>query len=322
MVNVASLPAGFRVRPATMDDLEAVAHVQIAHEVADFNTPLSNETSLRHTWQSPGINLKTDTWVVEAPDGQIVSYAQVRGRAWVRIFSTVWLLPDYQGRGIGRHLLHLAEAQARRHVADVAPDVRITMGASWISERNQAAQHLLKREGYQKIYSFSSMKLDLDTPPPAPVWNDGIVVRPFQPGEDEQATYEADEEISQDERGHIPLAFKEWQQQNLSDTTSIFLAWDAEKIAGLIIGVAKNNQGWIWHLGVRRPWRKQGLGMALLRQAQGEFYRRGLHAMNLNVDTLNLTGAFQLYERAGMHTLFQYHTYEKELRAGKDLRVQ
>jgi hypothetical protein len=36
----------------------------------------------------------------------------------------------------------------------------------------------------------------------------------------------------------------------------------------------------------------------------------------------NLTGATRLYERAGMHVALQHDTYEKELRAGKDLRTQ
>lgn len=62
MNNVVPLPTGFQVHPATMGDLEAVAQVQIAHEIADFNTPLSSEASLRHTWQSPDIkmNLNVD----------------------------------------------------------------------------------------------------------------------------------------------------------------------------------------------------------------------------------------------------------------------
>lgn len=62
--------------------------------------------------------------------------------------------------------------------------------------------------------------------------------------------------------------------------------------------------------------------MALLRQVQGAFYRRGLRKMKLNVDTLSLTRAFRLYERAGMHTLFQYHRYEKELWAAEEPRTE
>lgn len=207
MVNVAPLSPGFRVRPATMNDLEAVFHVQIAQEVAYFGEPLSEKDSLRNTWQSPGIDLKTDTWVVEAPDGHIVSYARVRSKGQAQFFANVWMVPEYQGHGIGRYLLSLAEAQARQRSAEAPSGTRVTMCASWISERNQTAQHLLERAGYQKVYSFSSMEMDLDLPPPTPVWNKGITVRPFHPRKDEQTTYEVDEEISNDERGHVLQGF-------------------------------------------------------------------------------------------------------------------
>ena len=188
------------------------------------------------------------------------------------------------------------------------------MGATWISERNQTAQHILERAGYPKVRSFASMQLDLDAFPPAPLWNSGMVARPFQFGVDEQAAYEADEEIAQDERGHTGLPFEEWRQQNLADPAAVFLVCVGDDIAGLIIGEAAGQDGWVWHLGVRRAWRKQGLGMVLLRQEQGEFYRRGLRTMKLNVDTLSLTQAYRLYERAGMQTVFQYHVYEKVVR--------
>jgi ribosomal protein S18 acetylase RimI-like enzyme len=314
MVKIAPLSVDFRVRPATMGDLNTVLRVQIAQESADFGEPLSNKTSLRNIWQSEGINLKKDTWVVETSDEHIVGYAYVRERTLERFFVSVWVLPHYQKHGIGRHLLHLAETHVRERITEAPPDIRITLTAIWISERNQAAQHILIREGYQRMYSLSSMQLDLNIPPPVPVWNNGIVVRPFRPGEDEHALYEADEAISQEERTYIPRTREVWQQQSLSDPALIFLAWDAKKIAGFVIGGTGNdNQGWIWHLGVQHPWRKRGLGMALLQQAQGEFYRRGMHTMKLNVDPLNVTGAFRLYERAGMRTLFQYHRFEKEL---------
>lgn len=320
MTKKVTLPDDFWVRPAMTDDLEAVFQVFIAQEMADFGRPLSDRERLWRSWHAEGVNLQADTWVVGTSNGRIVGYAGARGSGRVRLFASVWLLPEYTGHGIGRFLLHCAEMRAREWVAAAPAGARITMGASWISERNQRAQRLLEQTGYQKVYSFAHMELTLDTPPAATV-SDGILIRPFRPQEDAQACYEANEEIAQDERGHVPLTFEEWQQRKISETTLIFLAWDGDKVAGLVNGETMGDQGWVGHLGVRHPWRKQGLGMALLRHMQREFYQRGLHKMTLNVDTLSSTNAFRLYERAGMRTSFQYHTYEKELRAGHDLRV-
>jgi ribosomal protein S18 acetylase RimI-like enzyme len=80
--------------------------------------------------------------------------------------------------------------------------------------------------------------------------------------------------------------------------------------------------GFVNTLGVRRPWRRQGLGLALLHHAFGEFYRRGQKRVGLGVDASNLTGATRLYERAGMHVARQFDLYEKEVRPGKELSTQ
>jgi len=76
--------------------------------------------------------------------------------------------------------------------------------------------------------------------------------------------------------------------------------------------------GWIATIGVRRPWRKQGLGLALLLHSFGEFYKRGKTTIGLGVDASNPTGATRLYQKAGMRVASEFVTYEKELRAGRE----
>ena len=80
--------------------------------------------------------------------------------------------------------------------------------------------------------------------------------------------------------------------------------------------------GWVGTLGVRRPWRKRGLGLALLRHSFNEFYRRDKRKVGLGVDAQNLTGALRLYESAGMHIDLAHDFYEKELRPGREISVQ
>jgi mycothiol synthase len=75
-------------------------------------------------------------------------------------------------------------------------------------------------------------------------------------------------------------------------------------------------------VGVRRPWRRQGLALALLRHAFGEFYRRDIQGAALVVDATSLTGATKLYEKAGMQVFRQFDSYEKVLRPGVDLSTQ
>jgi ribosomal protein S18 acetylase RimI-like enzyme len=68
-------------------------------------------------------------------------------------------------------------------------------------------------------------------------------------------------------------------------------------------------------LGVRRPWRRRGLGRALLLQAFAEFRSRGRRGVGLGVDGLNTTGAVRLYEQVGMHVARRFDHYRKPLRA-------
>ncbi len=65
------------------------------------------------------------------------------------------------------------------------------------------------------------------------------------------------------------------------------------------------------NLAVAREGRKQGLAMALLLHAFGEFYRRGRQTAGLSVDSQILTGANRLYERVGMYVVRQNDKYEK-----------
>ena len=110
------------------------------------------------------------------------------------------------------------------------------------------------------------------------------------------------------------------------DPSLWFLAVDGEEIAGVSLcrpRMAEDPEmGWVDSLGVRRPWRRRGLALALLHHSFGELYRRGRRKVGLGVDAQSLTGATRLYEKAGMQVDRQYAVYEKELRPGKDLSTQ
>jgi ribosomal protein S18 acetylase RimI-like enzyme len=97
------------------------------------------------------------------------------------------------------------------------------------------------------------------------------------------------------------------------------IAWDGDQIAGFSLNRYRMGSGWIGTLGVRRPWRKRGLGEALLLHSFGEFYRRGTKTVGLGVDAQNPTGATRLYQKAGMYPASEFVIYEKELRPGREI---
>jgi len=63
----------------------------------------------------------------------------------------------------------------------------------------------------------------------------------------------------------------------------------------------------------RRSWRGRGVGAALLADTFARFWARGERNIGLGVDAQSDTGAFRLYERAGMRPVLGWLMYEKEL---------
>jgi mycothiol synthase len=131
------------------------------------------------------------------------------------------------------------------------------------------------------------------------------------------------EEAFADHWGHVPRSFETWSHRTFNspgfDPSLYFLAWQDNQPAAGLMCKHRGEMAWVGTLGVRRPWRKRGLGLALMRHAFREFYHRGDTHIGLGVDASNPTGATRLYERAGMHVAREYVLYEKELRPGREL---
>lgn len=319
-----TLPTSFLVRAPTMDDLEVVTQLINICEIAQYGIAEVTREEMRTAWHAPDFDLATDAWVVLAPDGQLVAYAAAGHREYVRIWTEADVHPAYYGRGIGTHLLRLAEAWARQHITHAPADARVALHGQ-VSNVNRAAQQLFERRGYALVRRFWRMEIEMNATPPVPEWPTGVTVRTFVPGQ-ERAIFNADQEAFQDHWGYMPSDFESWEHWMLKregfDPTLWFLAFDGNELAGISLCQDEKDLGWVDTLAVRRPWRRQGLGMALLHHSFSEFYARGKHKVGLGVDAQNLTGATRLYERVGMHIVRQYSSYEKELRAGVELSTQ
>ena len=319
-----TLPEGYEVRRPTMDDVEAVSDLLNVCDIAEYGEPDITLDDLRTEWQAPTFHLDSDAWMIIAPGGKLVGYADMGQRQHAKIYTFVRVLPAYAGQGIGEHLLQLAEAWGCRHMAEADPQVRVTLN-SWASFNNEVAQQRLERAGYKVIRRHWRMEIDMEAAPPKAEWPEGVTVRTFQPGIERQV-FEMIDTAFQDHWGHMPGNFEEWRHWTIEretfDPTLWFLAFEGEQIAGGSLCTTFMDIGWVDTLAVLRPWRRKGLGMALLLHSFGEFYRRGRRKVGLGVDSQNLTGAARLYERAGMHVARQYISYQKELRAGKELSTQ
>jgi mycothiol synthase len=193
-----------------------------------------------------------------------------------------------------------------------------------VSERDVAKRRLLEERGFAAVRHTFQMLIDLSRTTEPPHWPEGIELAQLDPGRNDRAAFDAFQETFRDAWGFAPTPFDEWRHIRLAaydfDPALHFLACDADEIAGLAFCVLESSRhpgyGWIDTLGVRRPWRKRGLGEALLRHAFGELQRRGCRGAGLDVDAESLTGATRLYERVGMRVVSRGDTYELEVRSG------
>jgi mycothiol synthase len=278
---------------------------------------------LQHEWESPGFELERDAFVVETGEGRVVGFEEFNnGHEHAILHADGYVHPEYRGRGIGTSLLRMIETRAREEMVLAEPGVRVSL-RSTIDNRDASSHDLHRNEAYQPLRYHWRMEIVLDGPPPEPIFPEGVELRPFVKGEHDVPVWQAQNEAFRDHWGSHDQSLEEWKHSRFEDPefdpTLWAIAWDGEEVAGFSLNRYRMGIGWIRTLGVRRPWRKRGLGEALLYHSFGEFYRRGMKTIGLGVDAQNPTGATRLYRKTGMYPASEFVTYEKELRPGRDV---
>ncbi len=315
------LPEGYTTRAPEREDAESVAALISASELADTGTSDMSLEELLDDWHP--LDLAEDAVVVVAPDGRAVGYADVINRSFVAVSGYGHVHPDYRELGIGAYLAAWGERWTRERMPRAPDNARIVV-QHYVNGANAGARQLFESLGYAPVRGIYVMETILEEAPPQPRWPAGITVRAFVPGQDERAVFEAVEDAFRDMWGRPRGTFERFvgiTTRESFDPSLWFLAIDGDDIAGTALCKTLGEEGWVDVVGVRRPWRKRGLGLALLSHAFTEYHRRGAHKISLSVDAESTTGAPRLYGRAGMRVRENYTVYLKELRPGVDLSV-
>jgi ribosomal protein S18 acetylase RimI-like enzyme len=287
-------------------DAAAITELVMALESSLYGRTTFSQADLEEEWSE--IDVEQSVRVVR--DGsRIVGYGVVRERG--EVWSVEGFVhPDAFGRGLGKAIATgLEEDAARAGARKIQNDV---------FEVDARARRLFESLGYLAVRGFREMRIELQTPPPAPEWPDGLRVTSFEAERDAVDFHAAQEEAFADHWGFRPRDFDRWSKEHLGSERFDPTLWcvvraDDEIAAGTMCAADTYGGGWVHVLFTRRQWRKQGVGTALLADSFGRFWERGEHSVGLGVDTTNATGAFELYERAGMTPLLSWVVYEKEL---------
>jgi mycothiol synthase len=266
-----------------------------------------------------------------------VIFAEVNGKpvAMARVFwldriegmriyrAQGWVLPGWRRKGLAKAFLAYNEAHIRNLAAEQAVDrPRFYEG---ISGHKQAGnQALLKANGYEPERHFFVMNVPLDGELPEPELPDGIEIRPVE-DKHIRPIWDALQETFRDHWGHVERDdshYERWVADPEYDRSLWKIAWDGDQVAGLSLNIIFDEEnkvfdrlwGWVDDLGVRRPWRRRGLGRALLQASHREFKARGMQFAVLGVDAENPNEALHLYESNGYKIVSRTDIFRKELK--------
>ena len=283
------------LRPPRDDDFASILELMNRHQLAAFGEADVVADELRTWFATPTLDPNRDVRLLER-SGRLVGYVDTeRAEATDRWWSDVKVDPEVDIDTVLPELIEWLDQRTGSGILRV-----------WTAAEDARVVDAYARLGFAPHRHSYRMELSLDGDERVPSWPNGIRVREFVP-DDVERVYEANIEVWLDASDPIEESFDEWRRWTTEregfDPALWFLAFAGDELAGFSLcrqDDTDSNAGYVALLGVRRPWRRMGLGEALLLHSFDAFRERGYARATLGVDASSPTGATRLYERAGM----------------------
>jgi mycothiol synthase len=301
----------FWIKHPTLADAQAVTDLVSLCDIEEIGEPDITLSDVLDMWNS--IHIETDAWIVLSETNEMIGYGFVEVTGANRMDTCIFVHPQYKNQGIGSLLLHKVEERANILAKDKDGEQKLM---NQIPFTNPAARKLVEERGFQFSRLYERMKIKLEEMPNQPSLPDGITLRTFQPDHDEETLYSIYDETFQDAWGYTKKDFTSWISQKKGDAydpSLWFLIWKDTTPVGFLMSRMQEDGLFIDLLGVKREFRKYGIGKALLLHAFGLAYQRQQKSILLYVDTDSLTNANRLYQQVGMRPDSQTAVYLKKL---------
>lgn len=309
-------------RPA--DDAEIARLVNAG--MAAANIPHRLMQAQVTTWldHPSNLDLAADLLFAEV-NGSVVAYTE---GGWEQDNDggrnyAVWgqVHPDWQRRGLGTVLLRWIEERQRR-VAAGHPEVEKRL-ESWAGEAEAGRLALLEGHGYRIVrYDYEMERPILDDIKPLP-FPAGIELRRARE-EDLRRHWEIEIEVFRDHWGSVDDSedsFKQMRSDPRRDMSLWVVVWQGDEIVGQVLNRIDKQanaelgllRGWVSSVGVRRPWRRQGIARAMVAESLRVLRDAGMTSAGLGVDADNAHGALGAYEANGFNVVRTDRVYRKPL---------
>jgi mycothiol synthase len=315
------------------EDIAALAALFGAAAEVDGPHYGGSENDTRQTMTAPRTFPQQNVFLFEA-DGRLVGYGRVQLDEGPK--ESVFVLrgmvhPKWRRQGIGTRLMERLEQRVQERL-DEATNERV-LASVWCNLEHQDRRALFQKMGYSAVRYFFEMerllrKSGIPVELPEPVYPPGIMVQSMAERPDLQAVWKTCDEAFRDHWGHTESRLEDWEHWTATPDhrPELWLvARDSKEDTA--VGVCLNGidpdynarlgrqEGWIHTLAVRRPFRGQGLGRALLLAGMHLLQQEGMHWAKLRVDSENLSGALRLYESVGFQSVLKSAAFRKVVRS-------
>jgi mycothiol synthase len=319
---VTALPAGWTTRRPTLDDVPEILKLVHASDIAATGAPDFTAEEVREALTAPNTDPAQDCWVALDESGAIVGWAypdNPSGRD--REFIEVYVQPE-RGRPALRPLLELLLARVAVRAAAFGHDPMTVRAGAVPTEKPWI--DTLTGAGFTFLKQHARMTLPLTgVGPTAPEPPAGVTVRPFRADDEgEMRRFHAIIEEAFADTDHSATGYQAWRDRLAASSSVSFDEWFVAEIDGDWAGVlessdqaAEDNEGWVKALAVRRPYRRRGVGEALLRRAFATYAGKGRASAGLGVDLENPTEAARLYRSVGMTPVYEANIYQRTIAA-------
>lgn len=301
----------FSIKHPTLEDAQDITDLVALCDIEDIGEPDITLSDVLDMWSS--IPIDTNAWIALSEMSEIIGYGFVEETGANRMDTCVFVHPQFKHQGIGSLLLSKVEERAHALAKGKEGEQKLM---NQLSFTNKAARKLVEDRGYQFSRLYERMKIQLAEQPRQHPLLEGLTLRPFQPDHDEEKIFSLYDETFRDTWGYTQKEFSTWISQKKADRydpSLWFLVWKDSQPVGFLMSRMQEDGLFIDLLGVKREYRKHGIGKSLLLHTFGIAYQRNQKTILLYVDSDSLTNANVLYQQVGMRPHSQTAVYMKEL---------
>lgn len=304
-----NLVNGLNVKATSQEDLLQIFNLCKIYDQAIYGEIDTTVEDITNSWK--GIDVSKSSYVVMNGE-EIIAYGILTGNEG-QFPSAVLIHPNYMNQGIEQVIWLKLEGRA----TDLVSNSSCLNGTIVTQANNSYEEKILGEAGFIPTRIWWGMGIELKKNIPSAIWPNGVTVRHYIPGVDDERLHQAFNEAFADHWNSKSSTLEEFLQRTEREGFHPTL-WSLAMVEGEVVGFVfskkgADNKAEITHLGVRRSKRKQGLGLALLHHAFGQLYEEGISKVHLNVDSENITGAPRVYEAAGMEVQSKFVRFDKEV---------